>query len=138
MSRLPGYAAARNRLGLLLETHMLKPYAVRVEATRKALVRIAEMVAREREALAAVLRRADESTAGAEFRRFRHNDMAHLEGLLKNAPPDVAKLVIAASRDQSRPDNVSRFHTFLVENERDIRGSNEAINDLKDEIEIPE
>ncbi len=35
--------------------------------------------------------------SGAEFRRFRHNDMAHLEGLLKNAPSDVAKLVIADS-----------------------------------------
>jgi glycine C-acetyltransferase len=35
--------------------------------------------------------------SGAEFRRFRHNDLAHLEGLLKNAPPDVAKLVIADS-----------------------------------------
>jgi 8-amino-7-oxononanoate synthase len=35
--------------------------------------------------------------SGAEFRRFRHNDMAHLEGLLKNAPADVAKLVIADS-----------------------------------------
>jgi 8-amino-7-oxononanoate synthase len=35
--------------------------------------------------------------SGAEFRRFRHNDMTHLEGLLKNAPPDVAKLVIADS-----------------------------------------
>jgi 8-amino-7-oxononanoate synthase len=35
--------------------------------------------------------------SGAEFRRFRHNDMVHLEGLLKNAPPDVAKLVIADS-----------------------------------------
>jgi glycine C-acetyltransferase len=33
--------------------------------------------------------------SGAEFRRFRHNDLAHLEGLLRNAPPDVAKLVIA-------------------------------------------
>ncbi|MDX1377469.1 MAG: aminotransferase class I/II-fold pyridoxal phosphate-dependent enzyme [Anaerolineales bacterium] len=35
--------------------------------------------------------------SGAEFRRFRHNDMAHLEGLLKNAPEDVTKLVVADS-----------------------------------------
>lgn len=35
--------------------------------------------------------------SGAEFRRFRHNDMTHLEGLLKNAPADIAKLVIADS-----------------------------------------
>ena len=33
--------------------------------------------------------------SGAEFRRFRHNEMDHLEGLLKNAPADVTKLVVA-------------------------------------------
>jgi 8-amino-7-oxononanoate synthase len=33
--------------------------------------------------------------SGAEFRRFRHNDMQHLEGLLKNAPEDTAKMVVA-------------------------------------------
>ncbi len=35
--------------------------------------------------------------SGAEFRRFRHKDMEHLEGRLKNTPADVAKLVIADS-----------------------------------------
>ncbi len=35
--------------------------------------------------------------SGAEFRRFKHNDMDHLEGLLKNAPAEVSKLVIADS-----------------------------------------
>jgi len=35
--------------------------------------------------------------SGAEFRRFKHNDMEHLETQLKNSPADVAKLVIADS-----------------------------------------
>ena len=33
--------------------------------------------------------------SGAEFRRFRHNDMADLENRLKQAPADVSKLVVA-------------------------------------------
>ena len=35
--------------------------------------------------------------SGAEFRRFKHNDMADLENRLKNIPEDVSKLVIADS-----------------------------------------
>jgi 8-amino-7-oxononanoate synthase len=35
--------------------------------------------------------------SGAEFRRFRHNDMAELEKRLQQAPADVSKLVVADS-----------------------------------------
>ena len=35
--------------------------------------------------------------SGAEFRRFRHNDMKHLETMLQNVPDGAAKLVIADS-----------------------------------------
>lgn len=35
--------------------------------------------------------------SGAEFRRFRHNDMAELEKRLQQAPSDVSKLVVADS-----------------------------------------
>ena len=35
--------------------------------------------------------------SGAEFRRFKHNDMAHLETMLQNVPNGAAKMVIADS-----------------------------------------
>ncbi len=65
-----GYAAARHRPGLLLETHMLKPYAVRVAATYDALVALLAIVdGPDGEALAQAVRSADQATArrtGAE------------------------------------------------------------------------
>ena len=64
-----GYQTAQNRTGLLLETHMLKPYAVRVEATRAALRQVSQIAARERSTLLALNRAADAFTASPEFRR---------------------------------------------------------------------
>lgn len=64
-----GYQSAQNRTGLLLETHMLKPYAVRVEATRAALQHVSEIAARERDALLKLNREADAFAVSAAFRQ---------------------------------------------------------------------
>jgi hypothetical protein len=63
-----GYAAVRNRPALLIEAHMLKPYPVRVEATRRLLDHtIADLVATSAE-LKRLIARADAHTASAAFR----------------------------------------------------------------------
>lgn len=63
-----GYQSVQNRPGMLLETHMLKPYKARVEATLAALRHTAEIVYRERDTLLALNRQADAFTASKAFR----------------------------------------------------------------------
>lgn len=54
-----GYAAIRNRAGLLVETHMLKPYAVRVRATYDIVRSVLERVDRDPAALLRASKDAD-------------------------------------------------------------------------------
>ena len=63
-----GYAAIRNRPGLLIETHMLKPYPVRVDATRAMLVNTLEWLVSEGPSLRRAVATADARTASASFR----------------------------------------------------------------------
>ena len=63
-----GYAAVRNRPGLLIEAHMLKPYPVRVEGTRKLLDATLAHLAAGPAQLAALCADADVRTAGPQFR----------------------------------------------------------------------
>lgn len=63
-----GYTAQRNRPGLLLETHMLKPYAQRVDATKAAVVFTMELLAREAKSLKKSIAVADHFTASEAFR----------------------------------------------------------------------
>ena len=55
-----GYGAAQNRPSLLIETHMLKPYARRVSATYQVLLATLETVNSESDRLRRVVRDADE------------------------------------------------------------------------------
>lgn len=64
-----GYAAVHNRPGLLVETHMLKPYKPRVESTLE-VIRIAlGILNREADNLKRMFVQADSATASAAFRK---------------------------------------------------------------------
>lgn len=60
-----GYAALQGVPGVLLETHMLKPYAVRVDAVREMLYAIVDDVATRPETLIGTVRAAREEVAAA-------------------------------------------------------------------------
>lgn len=57
-----GYAALQNRPGLLVETHMLKPYGVRVKAVYDLVAELLGQINRHPEALLAATARADADT----------------------------------------------------------------------------
>ncbi len=63
-----GYAAIQNRPGLLLETHVLKPYAERVAGTYAVFLRSLELMNRDADRLRTLIDTADEHTASAAFR----------------------------------------------------------------------
>jgi len=64
-----GYTAIKNRAGLLLETHMLKPYKVRVESTYAAILSSMELIGKSASSLKFINREADKYTASESFRK---------------------------------------------------------------------
>lgn len=63
------YAAARNRIGLLLENHIYKPYKQRVECTIEAIRASARIIGEHKEELFDVVERADKAVSSPEYRR---------------------------------------------------------------------
>ena len=63
------YAAFRNRIGLLLETHIYKPYKERVESTIEAIRQSAFILAESKKALRSAIEKSDAYVASADFRR---------------------------------------------------------------------
>jgi hypothetical protein len=64
-----GYTALRNRPGLLIETHMLKPYKQRVLATKKMIELTIENLNAEGENLQKLIFNADQYVASKAFRK---------------------------------------------------------------------
>ena len=63
------YAAARNRIGLLLENHIYKPYKQRVMCTIEAIKASARIIGENKEDLMAAVERADKVVGSAEYRK---------------------------------------------------------------------
>jgi hypothetical protein len=63
-----GYTALRNRPGLLIETHMLKPYKQRVLATKKMIELTIQNLNKEGKALQKLIFNADQYVASKPFR----------------------------------------------------------------------
>lgn len=64
-----GYVALRNRIGLLVETHMLKDYKTRVAGTRQMLIEALTIANQDGDRLRDAVARADQRVASATFRR---------------------------------------------------------------------
>ncbi|PIY32262.1 MAG: peptidase M14 [Bacteroidetes bacterium CG_4_10_14_3_um_filter_42_6] len=65
-----GYTALQNRPGLLIETHMLKPYRIRVESTERLILVTLEMLNNEYQNLKKLNLQADEFSASEAFRKL--------------------------------------------------------------------
>lgn len=63
-----GYVAARNRIGLLIENHIYKPYKQRVLATIEAIKASARILSEHKESLITTIRQADQAVASPAFR----------------------------------------------------------------------
>ena len=62
------YSALRNRPGLLIETHMLKPYKQRVNATYECIVSSLAILSSESEKLKKLISEADQFSSSSSFR----------------------------------------------------------------------
>ena len=62
-----GYTALRNRPGLLIETHMLKPYNQRVDGTYECMLTTLEILNRESKTLNTLVRKADQFVSSETF-----------------------------------------------------------------------
>lgn len=67
-----GYAAFQNRPALLIETHMLKDYKTRVEATRKMIEHTLSILNHQAATLKTLINMADVSTAAPGFRSQKY------------------------------------------------------------------
>lgn len=119
-----GFAALQNRPAVLIETHMLKPYRARVEATYHFLRAMIEVINRDPSSLRAAVRKADAAViaAGAAFDPRRMFPLAF--GIGKKSEPRLflgkklqteTSVLTGGRRVRYTPDTVSLLVPYFNE-----------------------
>lgn len=101
-----GYVALRNRAAVLVETHMLKPYATRVRATRDFVVATLAEVGRDGAALRNAVERAD---AAIVARRAGARLAVAFETSMQSVPFELAGYASSQTPSEVSGDSWTRY-----------------------------
>lgn len=114
-----GYGAITNRPSLLVETHMLKPYEVRLRATHRLLVRTIELINTDHAALIAAVAAADEDA----------------EMMAQSAADRAPLTTVADPADPGRPITFKAFAHTLRRSE--VSGADYPVWDRASPVDVP-
>lgn len=109
-----GYAAAANRAAVLVETHMLKDYKTRVDATYRMLIETLAIVNHQAETLRTLNKMADQSTSSPAFRK---QDMVVS---WKTDPNDSTMVKFAGFDYEVRKSDLTGGNWYIYDNQKPV------------------
>lgn len=107
-----GYVAELNRPGLLLETHMLKPYPVRVESTLLMILHTLDILHHDKQ-LKEIILEADRFTASPEFRKEKFPLRFELTG-------DSVMVNFLGVKYTKKESNLSGGYWFIYDSDKPV------------------
>ena len=109
-----GYAAAANRAAVLVETHMLKDYKTRVDATYRMMIETLYIVNHQAETLRTLNKMADQSTSSPEFRK------QEMVLSWKTDPKDSTMVKFAGFDYEVRKSDLTGGDWFIYDNQKPV------------------
>ncbi|MFH1119318.1 MAG: M14 family metallopeptidase [Bacteroidota bacterium] len=109
-----GYAAFQNRPALLIETHMLKDYKTRVEATRKMIEHTLSILNHQAATLKTLINMADVSTAAPGFRSQKY------PVLIKSSTKDSTMVQFEGFDYKTIKSDLTGGDWFIYDNEKPV------------------
>jgi len=125
-----GYAAIQNRPGLLIETHMLKDYKTRVDATYNMIKNTLAILNHQSGTLKTLINMADLSTAAAGFRSQKY------PVLIKTSQKDSTMVKFEGFEYKNLKSDLTGGDWFVYDNEKPVTMTLPFFNKTYPETEI--